>query len=98
MSHNLVAFPDVRRIERHEFDETYLQAVVASVASHVKNFIVVRTAFDNCVHLDDVEPSLTCFSNAGENVVEFIATCHRQESIGAQTIEADVDAVKTCCT
>ncbi len=92
--HHLHAAPAVLGVQRHLLDEAQVVAVVEAPAQQLWALLVVEAAQQHRVDLDRAEARLRGGREAFDDVVQPVAPRDGVERLGADAVEADVDAVE----
>ena len=82
-------------VEGHELDESHPDAPFAAECGEVDDLAVVDAAHHDAVDLHRVEPGVESGVDPGEDAVEVVAARERQEHVGAERVERDVDPAES---
>ena len=94
--HDLVGAPGAGGVERHELDEAHTHATLAAVGGEVDDLVVVDAAHDHAVDLHRVEAGVERGVDPGQDPVQVVAAGERQEHVGSERVERDVDPPQPC--
>ena len=81
-------------VERHLLDEAQLVVALDAPGEQLAGLVVVETTHQHGVDLDRPEARSSRGLEAGDDVVQAVATCHLVERVRPDGVEADVDAIE----